>query len=56
MRSARKTAVVCIAEKFDTVQKIKICDLGMIDFIITELPPESPALLGYQGKDKPVLL
>jgi len=56
IRAAKKTAVVTIAEKFDSVQKIKISDLTAIDYIITELPPDSSVLSSYSGIDKPMLL
>ncbi len=56
IRTAKKTAVVTIAEKLNTVQKIKISDLTAIDYIITELPPDSSVLSAYSGSDKPVLL
>jgi DeoR/GlpR family transcriptional regulator of sugar metabolism len=56
MRSAKKVAVVSIAEKLGTVQKIKISDLSNIDYIITELPPDNPALLPFIGAGKPVVL
>lgn len=56
IRSAKKTAVVCIAEKFNTVQKIKIADITDIDYVITELEPGNPLLGAYNGKEKPVLL
>jgi DeoR/GlpR family transcriptional regulator of sugar metabolism len=56
IRSAKKTAVVTIAEKFDTVQKIKISDITAIDYIITDLPPDSSILSSYSGYDKPILL
>ncbi len=56
IRAAKKTAVVTIAEKFETVQKIKIADIEAIDYIITELSPESPVFLSYNGKEKPLLL
>ncbi len=55
IRGAKKVAVVSIAEKFGTVQKIKICDITAIDYIVTELPPESPVLSSYNGIDKPLL-
>jgi DeoR/GlpR family transcriptional regulator of sugar metabolism len=56
MRSAKKVAVVSIAEKLGTVQKIKISDISNIDYIITELPPGDPALLPFSGNGKPVVL
>ncbi|MEO5889933.1 MAG: DeoR/GlpR family DNA-binding transcription regulator [Ferruginibacter sp.] len=56
IRSAKKTAVVCIAEKFDSVQKIKIADIKDVDYVITELDPDSPVLDVYRREGKPGLL
>jgi len=56
LRSAKKAAVVTIAEKLNTTQKIKITDLNSIDFIITELSPESPVLSSYRGDDRPFVI
>jgi len=50
IRSAKKTAVVSIAEKLSTVKKIRICDLEFIHYLITELPPGSSSLSAYKGK------
>jgi DeoR/GlpR family transcriptional regulator of sugar metabolism len=50
IRSAKRTAVVTIAEKLNTVKKIKICDLDSIHYLITELPPGSPSLSAYKGR------
>lgn len=50
IRSAKKTAVVTIAEKLDTRKKIKICDLDFIHYLITELPPRDHTLSAYKGK------
>lgn len=56
IRVAKKTMVVAISEKFGTTQKIRITDIADIDFIITELPHDSPKLAAYGGDEKPVLL
>jgi DeoR/GlpR family transcriptional regulator of sugar metabolism len=56
LRTAKKTAVVTIAEKLNTTQKIKVADLNSIDYIITELSPESPVLSSYRGADRPFVL
>jgi DeoR/GlpR family transcriptional regulator of sugar metabolism len=56
LRTAKKAAVVTIAEKLNTTQKIKIADLNSIDYIITELPAESPVLSSYRGTDRPLVL
>jgi len=56
MRAATNVAVVTIAEKFNSVQKIKIADIKEIDYLVTELPPDSPVLAAYRGAEKPALL
>jgi len=56
VRSAKKCAVVSIAEKFNSVQKLKICDLGAIDYLVTELGVGSAVLAAYSGLEKPVFL
>ncbi|MBA4167656.1 MAG: DeoR/GlpR transcriptional regulator [Chitinophagaceae bacterium] len=47
IRSAKKVAVVTIAEKLNSVQRMKICDLDEIDYLVTELPPDSPFLSAF---------
>lgn len=49
IRSAKKVAVVSIAEKLNSVQRIKICDITDIDYLVTELPPKSPLLEPFSG-------
>jgi len=56
IRSAKKTAVVCIAEKFNSVQKIKIADITEVDYVITELDTNNPILDAYRREGKPELL
>ena len=56
IKAAKKVAVVCIAEKFNSVQKIKISDITEVDYVITELDPNSPVLSSYSGKERPVLI
>ena len=56
IHASRKVAVVAIAEKFNTIQKIKISDITAIDYLITELAPDSPVLSTYVKKEKPALL
>ncbi len=56
LRTAKKTAVVTIAEKLDTTQKIRIADLNSIDYIITELPADNPVLSMYRGADRRLVL
>ncbi|HWB25123.1 MAG TPA: DeoR/GlpR family DNA-binding transcription regulator [Chitinophagaceae bacterium] len=56
MRAAANVAVVTIAEKFNSVQKIKIADIKEVDYLVTELPPDSPVFAAYRDAEKPVLL
>ncbi|HLK27144.1 MAG TPA: DeoR/GlpR family DNA-binding transcription regulator [Puia sp.] len=56
IQASRKIAVVSIAEKFNTVQKIKISDITAIDYLVTEQPAASSVISSYVKKDKPILL
>lgn len=49
IRSARKVAVLSIAEKLNTVQRMKICELSHVNYLITELSPEDHFLAPYRG-------
>ena len=47
VRSAKKTAVICISEKLNTVQRIKVCPPGQIHYLITELRASESVLVPY---------
>lgn len=49
IRASKRTAVLSISEKLNTAQRIKICDPKYINYLITELPAESPLLTNYQN-------
>ena len=49
IRSSKKTAVLSISEKLNSTQRIRICDPNHIDYLITELPPESSLLASYRN-------
>ncbi len=53
--ASRKVAVLAIAEKLNTSQRIRICPLNKISYLITELPPESPYLANFQNDDLKLL-
>jgi DeoR/GlpR family transcriptional regulator of sugar metabolism len=55
IEAADKTIALSISEKINSTQRIKICDLKDIDVLITELPPEHPALESYHQKGITVL-
>ncbi len=49
IRSSQKVAVLCIAEKLNTVQRMKICDINSINYLITEANPQDPILAPYRN-------
>ncbi|WP_407429472.1 DeoR/GlpR family DNA-binding transcription regulator [Arcticibacter sp.] len=49
IRSAKKVAILTISEKLNTVQRIKICDFNQVNYLITELPSDSPSLVAYRN-------
>jgi DeoR/GlpR family transcriptional regulator of sugar metabolism len=48
MQAAEKVAIVTIAEKLGSVQRLRICKTHELDYLITELDPEDPQLAHYQ--------
>jgi DeoR/GlpR family transcriptional regulator of sugar metabolism len=48
IESSQKVVSMVIAEKLNTFQRIRICEIGDIDILITELPPHDQLLLPYQ--------
>ncbi len=49
VKAANKTAVIGIAEKMDTTQKLKVCDLNALDYLITDLKPNNEKFSAYTG-------
>ena len=47
IKASKKIAIVSIAEKLDSVQKMKICNLSAIHYLITDLDPSDKSLEGY---------
>jgi DeoR/GlpR family transcriptional regulator of sugar metabolism len=47
IKSAQKTAIVSIAEKLNSIQKMKVCNLNAISYLITDLDPKDKALAEY---------
>lgn len=52
IRSSARSAIMCIGEKLNTVQKMKICTLSEIDYLITDLGLNDPLLKSYEGHIK----
>ena len=44
IEASQKLVCLCISEKLNTLQPIKVCDLSKIDILITELDKEDPFL------------
>src|SRR5699024_4022338 len=55
IRSAHNLAILSIAEKLDSVQPMKVCDLNLIHYLITELPADNHFLSKYQHLDLSLL-
>jgi DeoR/GlpR family transcriptional regulator of sugar metabolism len=51
IRSAKRSAVLTISEKLNTSQRIKICDIDQINYLITELPNDSHLLSGFRSHE-----
>ncbi|MNH27760.1 HTH-type transcriptional repressor GlcR [compost metagenome] len=49
IKSARKTVIVSIAEKLESTQNLKVCDLNSVHYLITDLDPTHGALSGYSA-------
>jgi len=48
IKSAARSALLCISEKLGTVQKVQVCKLEAIDYLVTELPVGNEKLGPYQ--------
>ncbi|MFL9483124.1 DeoR/GlpR family DNA-binding transcription regulator [Chitinophagaceae bacterium LWZ2-11] len=55
IKAADKVAVIAISEKLDSAMQMKIADLDELDYLITELSPESAELQAYKGKSLIIL-
>ncbi|WP_224997851.1 DeoR/GlpR family DNA-binding transcription regulator [Cesiribacter sp. SM1] len=47
MRSAKKVVIMSIAEKLNSSQDLKVCDLSNVHYLVTDLKPSIPSLKGY---------
>lgn len=55
IRAAKKSIVVSVSEKLNTVRWLKICGIEEIDYLITELDPTDPLLVNFVQKNITVL-
>lgn len=49
IKSAARSALLCISEKLETVQKVQVCKLGAIDYLVTELAIGDEKLGSYHN-------
>lgn len=47
IKSSQKTAIVSIAEKLNSVQKMTVCPLGSVHYLITDVDPHNDSVKGY---------
>ncbi|MFT3935861.1 MAG: DeoR/GlpR family DNA-binding transcription regulator [Chitinophagaceae bacterium] len=50
IKSAKKVIALCISEKVNTFEPLKICEADEIDVLVTELEPQSAKLKPYESK------
>ena len=55
IESSQKIVSLAIAEKLNTCQRIKVCDLEQISTLITELDPDDIQLRDYASKGIEIL-
>lgn len=51
IRCSKRLAIMCIAEKLNSVQRMKVCDLNQMSYLLTELPPDHQHLSPYQQQE-----
>ena len=49
LRSAKKTAIMSISEKLNSTQKMTVCNLNAIHYLITEVKPADAIIKDYAG-------
>ena len=55
MKASKQTAILTISEKLDSVQRVRVCDLDEINYLVTELEPDSGELKAYK-RDRLVIM
>jgi DeoR family fructose operon transcriptional repressor len=55
IKSAKNIAVLTISEKLNSTMQMKIADLSEIDYLVTELHPDSELLQSYHSKKFTIL-
>lgn len=55
INSSNRLVIMCIAEKLDSAQRMRVCELQQIDTLITDLDPENGVLQSYSRERITVL-
>jgi DeoR family fructose operon transcriptional repressor len=55
MKATEKVAILAISEKLNSSMQMKIADISEIDYLVTEMPPDSPELQSYRLKNLTIL-
>ncbi len=55
INASNELAVLSIAEKLNTNQRMKVCDINRIDYLATELPKDRPNLIPYKERNLKLL-
>lgn len=50
LRTSAKSALLCISEKREVIQKLQVCPMHAVDYLITELSPSHKELAGYSSR------
>jgi len=54
-RTAKRTGVLTISEKLNSIQRMNISGINQINYLITELPSDDPLLAAYRRLDLTLL-
>src|SRR5690606_9786486 len=49
IRCSSKTCILSIAEKLNSVQKMKVCSLNAVSYLVTDLDPKHASLAGFRA-------
>ncbi|AYQ34974.1 DeoR/GlpR transcriptional regulator [Runella sp. SP2] len=55
IKASKRSAVVTISEKLGSTQKLQVCELSDIDYLVTDLPADAPQFLGYRREGLVIL-
>ncbi|HEY8690963.1 MAG TPA: DeoR/GlpR family DNA-binding transcription regulator [Chitinophagaceae bacterium] len=51
VRAAKRIGILTISEKLNSSQRMNVCDINQIHYLITELSPDDPLLSDYRRLD-----